>query len=157
MALWNSYREKIGILRSMSQNLTDQLFPSSSRHKRSSAGPENDLHVKPSVRSVPFLLEGTQSKSTIRKILHRSSGILMVQANAENERAMLLSLRLETAIFPRYFHGKCQDANGVDAPGCPNPDCPKHRIQPDNRSPREPHDPGQQYVQPGAAGGYVGC
>ncbi|OAX38263.1 hypothetical protein K503DRAFT_850088 [Rhizopogon vinicolor AM-OR11-026] len=32
---------------------------------------------------------------------------------------------LETAIFPRYFHGKCQDANGVDPPGCPNPDCPR--------------------------------
>jgi len=32
---------------------------------------------------------------------------------------------LETAIFLHYFHGKCQDANGVDPPGCPNPDCPK--------------------------------
>ncbi|KAF8842957.1 hypothetical protein BDN67DRAFT_965130 [Paxillus ammoniavirescens] len=32
---------------------------------------------------------------------------------------------LRDAIFPRYFHGKCQDANGVDPPGCPNPDCPK--------------------------------
>lgn len=31
--------------------------------------------------------------------------------------------RMETAIFPRYFHGKCQQ-NGVDPPGCPNPDCP---------------------------------
>ncbi|KZT69175.1 hypothetical protein DAEQUDRAFT_786870 [Daedalea quercina L-15889] len=30
---------------------------------------------------------------------------------------------METAIFPRYFHGKCQQ-NGVDPPGCPNPDCP---------------------------------
>ncbi|KII87676.1 hypothetical protein PLICRDRAFT_112072 [Plicaturopsis crispa FD-325 SS-3] len=30
---------------------------------------------------------------------------------------------LENAIFPSYFHGKCQQ-NGVDPPGCPNPDCP---------------------------------
>ncbi|TRM63636.1 hypothetical protein BD626DRAFT_494931 [Schizophyllum amplum] len=28
-----------------------------------------------------------------------------------------------TAIFPSYFHGKCQ-RNGVEPPGCPNPDCP---------------------------------
>ncbi|KAG2069540.1 hypothetical protein BDR04DRAFT_1021166 [Suillus decipiens] len=32
---------------------------------------------------------------------------------------------LEKCIFPSYFHGKCQDANGVNPPGCPNPDCPK--------------------------------
>ncbi|KAF9225909.1 hypothetical protein BS17DRAFT_750365 [Gyrodon lividus] len=32
---------------------------------------------------------------------------------------------LEHAIFPSYFHGKCQDANGVNPPGCPNPDCSK--------------------------------
>ncbi|KAF8627367.1 hypothetical protein AX15_004432 [Amanita polypyramis BW_CC] len=40
---------------------------------------------------------------------------------------------LEKAIFPSYFHGKCQvhhyAANGsidgeADPPGCPNPDCP---------------------------------
>ncbi|KAJ3875631.1 hypothetical protein F5051DRAFT_430413 [Lentinula edodes] len=35
---------------------------------------------------------------------------------------------LENAIFPSYFHGKCQQrtANGtlVNPPGCPNPDCP---------------------------------
>ena len=30
---------------------------------------------------------------------------------------------MENAIFPSYFHGKCQQ-NGVDPPGCPNPDCP---------------------------------
>ncbi|KAI9509313.1 hypothetical protein F5148DRAFT_1275330 [Russula earlei] len=30
---------------------------------------------------------------------------------------------MESAIFPSYFHGKCQ-RNGVDPPGCPNPDCP---------------------------------
>ena len=30
---------------------------------------------------------------------------------------------METAIFPSYFHGKCQ-RNGVDPAGCPNPDCP---------------------------------
>ncbi|KAI0728506.1 hypothetical protein C8Q72DRAFT_779838 [Fomitopsis betulina] len=30
---------------------------------------------------------------------------------------------METAIFPHYFHGKCV-RNGVDPPGCPNPDCP---------------------------------
>ncbi|KAJ6612682.1 hypothetical protein B0H10DRAFT_2165495 [Mycena sp. CBHHK59/15] len=30
---------------------------------------------------------------------------------------------LENAIFPSYFHGKCQ-VNGVDPAGCPNPDCP---------------------------------
>lgn len=30
---------------------------------------------------------------------------------------------MRTAIFPSYFHGKCQ-RNGVDPPGCPNPDCP---------------------------------
>lgn len=30
---------------------------------------------------------------------------------------------METAIFPHYFHGKCA-RNGVDPPGCPNPDCP---------------------------------
>jgi len=29
---------------------------------------------------------------------------------------------IRTAIFPSYFHGKCQ-RNGVDPPGCPNPDC----------------------------------
>ncbi len=30
---------------------------------------------------------------------------------------------MRTAIFPNYFHGKCQ-SNGVDPLGCPNPDCP---------------------------------
>src|SRR5882762_8664324 len=30
---------------------------------------------------------------------------------------------LKFAIFPSHFHGKCQQ-NGVDPPGCPNPDCP---------------------------------
>ena len=30
---------------------------------------------------------------------------------------------LQNAIFPSYFHGKCQ-VDGVDPPGCPNPDCP---------------------------------
>ncbi|KAI0301613.1 hypothetical protein B0F90DRAFT_1810134 [Multifurca ochricompacta] len=30
---------------------------------------------------------------------------------------------MKTAIFPSHFHGKCQ-RNGVDPPGCPNPDCP---------------------------------
>ncbi|KAG5638338.1 hypothetical protein H0H81_000581 [Sphagnurus paluster] len=37
---------------------------------------------------------------------------------------------LETAIFPSYFHGKCQQPNPddpdgpwVNPPGCPNPDC----------------------------------
>ncbi|KAI5834204.1 hypothetical protein EV122DRAFT_217219 [Schizophyllum commune] len=30
---------------------------------------------------------------------------------------------MRTAIFPSFFHGKCQQ-NGVDPPGCPNPDCP---------------------------------
>jgi hypothetical protein len=30
---------------------------------------------------------------------------------------------LRTAIFPGYFHGKCQ-VDGVDPEGCPNPDCP---------------------------------
>ncbi|KAH9973753.1 hypothetical protein BGW80DRAFT_221525 [Lactifluus volemus] len=29
---------------------------------------------------------------------------------------------MKNAIFPSYFHGKCQ-RNGVDPPGCPNPDC----------------------------------
>jgi hypothetical protein len=32
--------------------------------------------------------------------------------------------KMEHAIFPSYFHGKCQDENGVNPPGCPNPDCP---------------------------------
>ncbi|KAJ7754535.1 hypothetical protein B0H16DRAFT_1418264 [Mycena metata] len=32
---------------------------------------------------------------------------------------------LETAIFPDYFHGKCQNPKtGVEPEGCPNPDCP---------------------------------
>ncbi|KAI5122112.1 hypothetical protein M0805_002234 [Coniferiporia weirii] len=33
---------------------------------------------------------------------------------------------LETAIFPSYFHGKCQrfSKDGQDPPGCPDPDCP---------------------------------
>ena len=33
---------------------------------------------------------------------------------------------LENAIFPSYFHGKCQrfSKDGQDPPGCPNPDCP---------------------------------
>ena len=30
---------------------------------------------------------------------------------------------MRTAIFPSYFHGKCQ-RNGVEPQGCPNPDCP---------------------------------
>jgi hypothetical protein len=30
---------------------------------------------------------------------------------------------MRTAIFPSYFHGKCQQ-NGVEPQGCPNPDCP---------------------------------
>ncbi|KAI0262527.1 hypothetical protein BC834DRAFT_971902 [Gloeopeniophorella convolvens] len=30
---------------------------------------------------------------------------------------------MRTAIFPSYFHGKCENADGVDPPGCPNPDC----------------------------------
>ncbi|TFK48965.1 hypothetical protein OE88DRAFT_1663258 [Heliocybe sulcata] len=30
---------------------------------------------------------------------------------------------MKTAIFPSFFHGKCQQ-DGVDPPGCPNPDCP---------------------------------
>jgi len=30
---------------------------------------------------------------------------------------------LETAIFPSYFHGKCQNKDGVDPEGCPKPDC----------------------------------
>ncbi len=30
---------------------------------------------------------------------------------------------MRTAIFPNYFHGKCQ-RNGADPQGCPNPDCP---------------------------------
>lgn len=32
---------------------------------------------------------------------------------------------LEKDIFPSYFHGKCQNEDGVNPPGCPNPDCPK--------------------------------
>lgn len=33
---------------------------------------------------------------------------------------------LETAVFPSYFHGKCQrfSKDGQDPPGCPDPDCP---------------------------------
>lgn len=32
---------------------------------------------------------------------------------------------MEHAIFPSFFHGKCQNAKtGVNPPGCPNPDCP---------------------------------
>lgn len=33
---------------------------------------------------------------------------------------------METAIFPSYFHGKCNrdSPDGQDPPGCPNPDCP---------------------------------
>lgn len=31
---------------------------------------------------------------------------------------------LETAIFPSYFHGKCQNKDGTEPEGCPNPDCP---------------------------------
>lgn len=30
---------------------------------------------------------------------------------------------MRTAIFPSYFHGKCQ-RNGVEPQGCPNPNCP---------------------------------
>jgi len=30
---------------------------------------------------------------------------------------------MRTAIFPSYFHGKCQ-RDGVEPQGCPNPDCP---------------------------------
>lgn len=30
---------------------------------------------------------------------------------------------MSSAIFPKYFHGKCQ-RDGVDPLGCPNPDCP---------------------------------
>ena len=32
---------------------------------------------------------------------------------------------METAIFPSYFHGKCEDpTTGVPPAGCPNPSCP---------------------------------
>lgn len=33
---------------------------------------------------------------------------------------------MENAIFPSYFHGKCQrfSKDGQDPPGCPDPDCP---------------------------------
>lgn len=32
---------------------------------------------------------------------------------------------METAIFPSYFHGKCEDpATGITPAGCPNPSCP---------------------------------
>jgi hypothetical protein len=32
---------------------------------------------------------------------------------------------LETAIFPSYFHGKCEDpVTGIAPAGCPNPSCP---------------------------------
>ncbi|TFK21345.1 hypothetical protein FA15DRAFT_598021 [Coprinopsis marcescibilis] len=32
---------------------------------------------------------------------------------------------LRKAIFPSFFHGKCQDpATGINPAGCPNPDCP---------------------------------
>ncbi|KAJ2912649.1 hypothetical protein MD484_g7766, partial [Candolleomyces efflorescens] len=32
---------------------------------------------------------------------------------------------MEKAIFPSFFHGKCQDpVTGVNPSGCPNPDCP---------------------------------
>jgi len=31
---------------------------------------------------------------------------------------------MENAIFPSHFHGKCQDENDVNPPGCPKPDCP---------------------------------
>jgi hypothetical protein len=32
---------------------------------------------------------------------------------------------MEKAIFPSFFHGKCQDAvTGINPAGCPNPDCP---------------------------------
>jgi hypothetical protein len=30
---------------------------------------------------------------------------------------------MRTAIFPSFFHGKCQQ-DGVEPQGCPNPDCP---------------------------------
>lgn len=33
--------------------------------------------------------------------------------------------RMETAIFPSYFHGKCEDpTTGIIPAGCPNPSCP---------------------------------
>jgi len=33
--------------------------------------------------------------------------------------------RMETAIFPSYFHGKCEDpVTGIAPAGCPNPSCP---------------------------------
>lgn len=32
--------------------------------------------------------------------------------------------RLETSIFPGFFHGKCRDDKGNVPDGCPNPDCP---------------------------------
>jgi len=32
---------------------------------------------------------------------------------------------METAIFPSYFHGKCEDpVTGIAPAGCPNPSCP---------------------------------
>lgn len=30
---------------------------------------------------------------------------------------------MEHAIFPSFFHGKCQRPDGTLPPGCPNPDC----------------------------------
>ncbi|KDQ58393.1 hypothetical protein JAAARDRAFT_192971 [Jaapia argillacea MUCL 33604] len=45
-----------------------------------------------------------------------------VQATYNSE----ISSALETAIFPSYFHGKCQLPPDftINPPGCPNPNCP---------------------------------
>ncbi|KAF6764383.1 hypothetical protein DFP72DRAFT_999420 [Ephemerocybe angulata] len=51
-----------------------------------------------------------------------TAGYLDPLVLAYNDQAYAI---MEKAIFPGFFHGKCQDpSTGFNPPGCPNPDCP---------------------------------
>ncbi|KAF8584409.1 hypothetical protein K439DRAFT_1142608 [Ramaria rubella] len=52
-----------------------------------------------------------------------SVSVLKLMSPVRNAYSQDAYFTMETAIFPSYFHGKCQ-VNGIDPAGCPNPDCP---------------------------------
>ncbi|KAJ4474152.1 hypothetical protein C8R41DRAFT_743775, partial [Lentinula lateritia] len=71
------------------------------------------------------LLDHTNTDLASRFNLPSSSQCV---SHLQDAYATIAYAYLENAIFPSYFHGKCQQrtANGtlVNPPGCPNPDCP---------------------------------
>ncbi|KAG2156866.1 uncharacterized protein EDB93DRAFT_1307698 [Suillus bovinus] len=70
-------------------------------------------------------LQKLESASQFIIIHHRRENSIVYFAPVLQAYNLTAYNSLEKAIFPGYFHGKCQDANGVNPPGCPNPDCPK--------------------------------